>query len=92
MTSVLKEVDTKIEKMERKLNTRIDESKKDWSKQLNTFSNQLRTENRKLQRKKDDEFRKSLIAAVNGKNNPDEDDDEIETPSGDDCSAHGGAK
>ena len=92
-TSVLQEVDTRLENMEIKMNTKIDESKKEWDKQLNTFFTQFRNENqteRELQKKKDDEFRKSLIAAVSSKNKPD--DNDSETPSGDDCSARGGAK
>ena len=75
------------------MNTKIDESKKEWDKQLNTFFTQFRNENqteRELQKKKDDEFRKSLIAAVSSKNKPD--DNDSETPSGDDCSARGGTK
>ena len=76
--------------MTKKLNT----SKEEWGKQMNTFFETFKQANeteRKRQKKKDAAFRKSLLAAVRG-NNKDDEDDESETPSGDENSAHGGDK
>ena len=90
-TEVLSQVDTKIEKMEKTMNKKIEDNKTAVQTQFSNFLQDFQNDNKQerlLKKKEDEIFREQLLAAIAGKNTKPN-----QPPSGvDEESARGGNK
>ena len=90
-TEVLSQVDTKIEKMEKTMNKKIEDNKTAVQTQFSNFLQDFQNDNKQerlLKKKEDEKFREQLLAAIAGKNTKPN-----QPPSGvDEESARGGNK
>ena len=85
-TKIIAKVDDKIKSMEGRIDSKLKQSKQEWTTQFTNFFEEFKTASKKerdSQKKKDDDFRNELLKAVKGNN---------VTPSGVDESARGGAR